>query len=121
MESNYAAALGNDCHQATTGTKICTGWIAHLDHLGRLLWWNGGLQTAKKSPEQIYTVPTKWMVEGRWTLNDYPEQHTMDGAEIHDVSPIETRTIGESMDKARALDALIGPLFTGALAAVGNN
>lgn len=121
MESNYAAALGNDCRKATTGTKICTGWVAHLDHLGRLLWWNGSLQTAKKSPEQIYTVPTKWMVEGRWTLNDYPEQHTMDGAEIHDVSPIETRTIGESMDKARALDALIGPLFTGALAAVGNN
>jgi len=85
--------------------KICSFTIAHLDQLGRLLWYNGSLLKNKAVSQEEFDVPTHYMVDGVWEKGgSKPEISCMRDAKVQGVTTGEKDILAKSVEAAKKVD-----------------
>ncbi|KAE8153274.1 mannosyltransferase putative-domain-containing protein [Aspergillus avenaceus] len=89
--------------------KVCSFVIAHVDAQDRLLWYNGGLLKNKgnKNMQDVYDVPTHWMVDAEWEKGAKQDFSCMKGGKVRALSEREIAVIEQSIDLAKGLDKVI--------------
>lgn len=106
MEEHYGAIIGHV--QSTTSrkqTKVCSFTIGHVDHKGKLLWYNGSLLRNKETDLKDFDVPTEWMIDGTWEKGvTKQDMSCMRDAEIKNMEPHELNVLQKSVDAAKQVD-----------------
>lgn len=103
----YGAAIGKWESGGVRGSQV-----AHVDDSKKLLWFNGSLLKNKAGGTNVreYFAPTKWMMDGTWTLED-DFMASMSGAKELDLSTTEKAVIEESVDAAMKIDQQLEKLL----------
>lgn len=69
FEEHYGSIVGSTFTENLTHpdlSEVCSFVIAHLDHLSKLLWYNGSLLKNKLLYPLEFEVPTHMIVDGEW-------------------------------------------------------
>jgi alpha 1,3-mannosyltransferase len=116
MEEHYATVLGQK-EIDDRSEKVCSFDIAHVDHTGRLLWYNGSLLKNKKLNLTEFEIPTVWMIDGTWEKSsDRSQPSCMRDAEIRSLTPAEAELLGKTVEAAKSVDEDLVSRFPGILA-----
>ena len=107
FEQYYGSIVGWRDVDETEGEKVCSFTIAHTDDNGDLLWYNGSLLKNKAVDENTFEVPTHWMKNATWQKgNSKPDISCMKGGIATKLTQIEMSVIEQSVEAAKAFDAV---------------
>ncbi|KAI9808307.1 MAG: hypothetical protein M1825_004764 [Sarcosagium campestre] len=113
MEKHYGAILGRTVVDSKS-EKVCSFDIAHVDHEGKLFWYNGSLLKNKRRNQTEFDVPTVWMLDGKWEKSGNKFLPScMRGAPIQHISDIEAELLGGIVKAAKSADIELDELFPG--------
>ena len=110
FEDHYGTILGEQ-REVDGMAKVCSFTIAHLDHLDKLLWYNGSLLKNKAINKLEFEVPTHWMVDGVWEKGaSKPDMSCMRDATVREITAQEREILTASVEAAKKIDDRIKDL-----------
>lgn len=107
IQDEDAAIVGHtsDVSGGNRPSRVCSSVLAHVDYLGKLLWYNGSLLKNKNVDHLEFDVPTVMMVGGVWEQPlAQPYTDCMEGSEIKKIGEREAVVIQRSVAAAQQLD-----------------
>ena len=119
FEQVYGSIVGstynrNETHPAES--QVCSFVIAHVDHIGKLLWYNGSLLKNKILHPVEFEVPTHRIVDGVWRKGARKADMSCMVGEMEELNEDEIRILSESVNSAEQVDRELREQFPGRFA-----
>ena len=107
FEQTYGSIVGSTYERNETFPsegQVCSFVIAHVDQIGKLLWYNGSLLKNKIMQPLEFEVPTHRIVEGVWHKGARKADVSCMVGQIEELSENEIWILSESVKSAEEVD-----------------